>query len=307
MARKLPPLNAVRAFEAAGRSLSFTAAARELLVTQSAVSRHVAVLEDWLGTKLFFRRQRGIELTASGEAYFRALGSAFDQIDLATQRLRNNTSENLLRLKLPPTFAIRWLVPRLARFHALHPGVDVQIISSHQPADFDREDVDLFIRSEFGRPEREGYRKVFGEVLTPVCSPALLAQGPPLQSPADLAEHTLLSSIYRPRDWPLWLADAELPGLEAKGAISFDNAALAYQAAIDALGVVIAQRVLVEDDLISGRLVKPFARELPTQGGYYLAVHPQRLKAARVTAFVDWLLAEGAKSDDRKAAEAQAS
>ena len=114
MPRKLPPLNALRAFEAAGRYLSFTGAAEELRVTQSAVSRHVGALEDWLGVKLFFRRQRGIELTARGEAYFRSLSSALDQIDHATRRVRDNADETLLRLKLPPTFALRWLAPRLA-------------------------------------------------------------------------------------------------------------------------------------------------------------------------------------------------
>src|ERR1700748_2959801 len=112
MPRKLPPLNAIRAFEAAGRYLSFTSAARELLVTQGAVSRHVAMLEDWLGAKLFIRRQRGIELTVAGAIYFRTLSSALDQIDHRTARIRSGASENLLRLKLPPTFAIRWLVPR---------------------------------------------------------------------------------------------------------------------------------------------------------------------------------------------------
>ena len=295
MPRKLPPLNALRAFEAAGRYLSFTGAAQELLVTQSAVSRHVGALEDWLGVKLFFRRQRGIELTARGEAYFRALSSSLDQIDHATRRVRDNTDETLLRLKLPPTFAIRWLVPRLYRFKALHPGIEVQVTTSHNPGDFEREDVDVFVHSEAGAPSGEGYRRLFGEVLTPVCSPRLLESGTPLKAPEDLSRQVLLSSTNRPRDWPLWLAAAGVPGLEIGDAMTFDNAALAYQAAIDALGVVIAQKALIQDELSSGRLVAPLELQLPTQGAYYLAFHPHRPKAPRVAAFEAWLMAEAAE------------
>lgn len=294
MPRKLPPLNALRAFEAAGRYLSFTGAAEELLVTQSAVSRHVGALEDWLGVKLFFRRQRGIELTARGEAYFRALSSALDQVDHATRRVRDNADETLLRLKLPPTFAIRWLVPRLYRFRALHPEIEVQITTSHNPGDFEREDVDVFVHSEFGPPSGEGYRRLLGEVLLPVCSPRLLERGPPIKEPADLGRHVLLSSSNRPRDWPLWLAGAGAPGLEAHKAMTFDNAALAYQAAIDALGVVMAQKALIQDELDSGRLVAPLPYAAPTQGAYYLAFHPHRPKAPRVAAFEAWLMAEAA-------------
>ena len=296
MPRKLPPLNAVRAFEAAGRYLSFTDAAEELLVTQSAVSRHVGALEDWLGVKLFFRRQRGIELTARGEAYFRALSSSLDQIDHATRRVRDNADETLLRLKLPPTFAIRWLAPRLARFKALHPKIEMQITTSHNPGDFEREDVDVFVHSEFGAPSGEGYRRLFGEVLMPVCSPRLLQNGLPLREPADLARHVLLSSTNRPRDWPLWLAGAGAPSLEMHDTITFDNAALAYQAAIDALGVVIAQRALIAEDLAAGRLVAPLPQQVSTQGAYYLAFHPNRPKAPRVAAFEAWLLAEAASA-----------
>ena len=294
MPRKLPPLNALRAFEAAGRYLSFTGAAEELLVTQSAVSRHVGALEDWLGVKLFFRRQRGIELTARGEAYFRALSSSLDQIDHATRRVRDNADETLLRLKLPPTFALRWLAPRLARFKALHPQIEMQITTSHNPGDFEREDVDVFVHSEFGAPSGDGYRRLFGEVLMPVCSPRFLENGPPLREPADLAGHVLLSSTNRPRDWPLWLAGAGAPGLQIRGAMTFDNAALAYQAAIDALGVVMAQRALIAEDLAAGRLVAPLPQQVSTQGGYYLAFHPGRPKAPRVAAFEAWLMAEAA-------------
>ena len=292
MSRRLPPLNAIRAFEAAARNASFTRAAQELFVTQGAVSRHVATLEGWLGAKLFTRTQRGIELTAKGSAYFRVLRGALDQIDHATRQLQQSPDENLLRLKLPPTFAIRWLVPRLARFHAKHPGVDVQITTSHDPADFDREDVDAAIHSDFEPPVGPGFRRVLGEELLPVCSPGLVAKGLPLRKPRDLARHVLLCSMNRPRDWPAWLAAAGVPEIDGNSGLKFENAALAYQAAIDRLGVTIAQRALVEDDLRSGRLVAPFALSVKTSGGYDLAFPPHRPKSRRLQAFEEWLARE---------------
>lgn len=292
MLRRLPPLNALRAFEAVARHGSVTRAAHELSVTQGAVSRHVGGLEHWLGAQLFTRTQRGVELTAKGAAYFRALRGALDQIDHATRQLQQSPDENLLRLKLPPTFAIRWLVPRLASFHALHPGIDVQITTSHDTADFDREDVDACIHSERQAPPGPGFRRLIGEVLLPVCSPRLLERGPRLEAPADLARHVLLCSMNRPDDWPAWLAAAGVPQIDGNSGLKFENAALAYQAAIDELGVTIAQRALVEDDLRSGRLATPIPLPLRTSGGYYLAYPPHRPRTARLAAFEDWIVRE---------------
>jgi len=292
MLRRLPPLNAVRAFEAVARNGSVTRAARELSVTQGAVSRHVGTLEHWLDMKLFVRTQRGVELTVQGATYFRALRGALDQIDHATRQLQQSPDENLLRLKLPPTFAIRWLVPRLAAFHALHPGIDVQITTSHDRADFDREDIDACIHSEREPPAGPGFRKLVGEVLLPVCSPRLLERGPRLEQPGDLARHVLLCSLNRPNDWPAWLAAAGAPHVDGNSGLKFENAALAYQAAIDVLGVMIAQRALVADDLRNGRLVAPLAPPVQTSGGYYLAYPPHRPRSARVAAFEDWIVRE---------------
>jgi LysR family glycine cleavage system transcriptional activator len=295
MRRKLPPLNALRAFESSGRNMSFTGAARELLVTQGAISRHVAGLEDWLGVQLVVRTQRGIELTERGAEYLRTLTAALDQIDYATRKVRDHAQDMTLRLKLPPTFAIRWLVPRLARFHSLHPNIDVQITSSHQGAHFDREDIDIVIHSEDLDHAPPGCQPLLEEVLVPVCSPALLERGPPLNAPADLAAHSLLSSMHRPADWPMWLEAAGVPDLKTNGSIQFDNAALAYQAAIDELGIVIAQQALVADDVRSGRLVAPFELRLPLRSAYCFAHHPDRADATRVKLFEAWLLAEAAR------------
>ncbi len=288
----------MRAFEAVARNGSVTAAARELSVTQGAVSRHVTTLEDWLGAKLFTRTPRGVEMTAKGLAYFRTLRRALDQIDAATRRLQKNREENLLRLKLPPTFAIRWLVPRLASFHALHPQFDVQITTSHDTADFDREDVDACIHSEREAPAGPGFRRLFGETLLPVCSPQLATRGPKLRKPRDLAKHVLLCSLNRPHDWPAWLTAAGAPDIDGNDGLKFENAALAYQAAIDELGVMIAQRALVEDDLRAGRLVAPLALPVRTSGAYYLAYSPNRARPLRLAAFEDWIVKEARKVQD---------
>ncbi|HZQ60151.1 MAG TPA: transcriptional regulator GcvA [Casimicrobiaceae bacterium] len=292
MTRRLPPLNAVRAFEASARHASFTRAAQELFVTQGAVSRHVAALEKWLGIKLFTRTQRGIELTPKGSVYFRTLRGALDQIDYGTRQLQQTPDENTLRLKLPPTFAIRWLVPRLARFLAADRQIDVQITTSHQPVDFDREDVDACIHSGAAPPPDAVSRRLFGEILLPVCSPALLGRGPPLAQPADLAQHVLLCSLHRPQDWPTWLAAARISDIDGNSGLKFENSALSYQAAIEGVGVVVAQRAFIEDDLRAGRLVAPFALRAPTTGSYYLAYRAQRQKPARVDRFEDWILRE---------------
>ncbi len=166
----------------------------------------------------------------------------------------------------------------------------MQITTSHEPADFDREDVDACIHSERDTPAGPGFRLLFGEVLLPVCSPRLLQRKPKLREPRDLARHQLLCSMNRPRDWPTWLAAAGVPEIDGNGGLKFENAALAYQAAIDELGVMIAQRALVDDDLASGRLVAPIPLSVPTAGAYYLAYPPNRQRSANVTAFEDWIV-----------------
>jgi LysR family glycine cleavage system transcriptional activator len=299
MPRRLPPLNAVRAFEACARSTSFTCAAEELCVSQGAVSRHIASLEEWLNVKLFRRVHRGIELTPQGSAYFRIVKNALDQIEAGTSRLRRSPDERRLRLKLPPTFALRWLIPRLARFHARHPGIDVQITTSHQPADFGHEDVDISIYSWGEPPTGPGYQRLLGEELLLVCAPGLIERGPPLKTPRDLSRHVLLCSLNRPQDWPAWLAAVPESGVDGNSGLKFENAALAYQAAIDELGVMIAQYAFVEDDLSAGRLISPLPIRLPTKRAYFLAYHPGYPKPARVEAFEKWALEEAALAESR--------
>lgn len=297
MNRRLPPLNALRAFEAAARCGNFTRAAQELFVTQGAVSRHIASLEDWLKVRLFERGRYGISLTSAGTAYFTNIRTAFDQIEFGTRQLQQSPDERRLRIKLPPTFAIRWLMPRLARFHALHPEIDVQITTSHLRADFERDDVDVSIHSEPAPPEGLGYRRLFGETLVPVCAPGLLERGPPLETPDDLAKHVLLCSMNRPHDWPTWLVAAGAKGVDGNSGLKFENAALAYQAAADQLGVIVALMPFVRDDLAAGRLVAPFELQLQTAGAYYLLYPTREPQPKRVTDFVAWIVEEAQAVD----------
>lgn len=302
MPRRLPPLNALRVFDAASRNASFTRAASELSVTQGAVSRHVSALEDWLGVRLFARNLRGIALTPKGLVYSRIVRGALDQIEYASKQLAQEPDENTLRLKVPPTFAIRWLVPRLARFHALDRKLDLQITTSHQPVDFDREDVDACIHSDTGPPSNARFQRLFGETLLPVCSPRLASRGPRLATPRDIAQHVLVSSMHRPRDWPTWLRAAGLSDVDASNGIKVENSALAYQAAIDGVGVVIAQRSFICEDLANGRLVAPLALEVPGDGSYYFGYPAERPKSERVAAFEEWIVREAIRTDEPRGA-----
>lgn len=297
-ARRLPPLNSLRAFEAAARHGSFTGAAKELAVTQSAISRHVLQLEACIGGALCRRMRRGIELTAEGEAYAAALRTAFDQIEQHTRRLTHKPGVNTLRLKLPPTFAIRWLVPRLAKFHAVNRHIDVQITTSHQSVDFDREDLDVCIHWGSGPLPGVYSRHLFGETLLPVCNPAVLGQFPHPERPADLDRHVLLCSMHRPNDWPLWLAKAGVPHIDGNSGLKFENSALAYQAAIDELGIVVAQRAFVEDELRTGRLVAVFDLRVATANGYYLAYPNTDRPNAKIRAFENWIMSEAAAMEE---------
>jgi LysR family glycine cleavage system transcriptional activator len=292
MSRRLPPLNALRVFEVASRHATLTGAAAELSVTQGAVSRQVSALEAWLGAHLFVRNLRGIALTPKGVIYARIVRGALEQIDYGTRQLKEEPDAKLLRLKVPPTFAIRWLVPRLARFHAANRSIELQVTTSHQAVDFNREDVDASIHSDTAPPPNARYHRLFGEVLLPVCSPRLVDRGPRLRTPRDLRRHVLVSSLHRPRDWPTWLAAAGISGVDGNNGIRVENSALAYQAAIDGVGVVIAQRGFIDEDLRTGRLVAPFELRVPADGSYWFAYPAERPKPERVATFEEWILRE---------------
>jgi LysR family transcriptional regulator, glycine cleavage system transcriptional activator len=287
--RRLPPLNSLRAFDVAARHRNFSRAAIELRVTQGAVSRHVANLETALGSRLFRRRGRQLELTAEGAQLHTFVREAFERINEGVDLLSRAPGDLILKIKVPPTLGIRWLIPRLVQFHALHPEIDVQITTSHQPVDFDQEDVDVAVH--WGSGDWKGLTADFliGEELTPVCSPAILIDKP-LREPADLSEQVLLQSMNRSNDWRIWLEAAGVHGVDWTRALKFENSGLTYQAAIERLGVVVAQCAFVEDDLATGRLVAPFPLVVPGERAYFLVLPVRRRHHHKVVVFRDWLL-----------------
>jgi LysR family transcriptional regulator, glycine cleavage system transcriptional activator len=291
---RLPPLNALKAFEVAARRLSFKSAAEELCVSQGAVSRHIHNLEDFLGARLFERGHRHVTLTREGSQYLHAVRDALVNISNATNSVISNNDQRMLKLKMPPTCAIRWLVPRLARFHARHPDVAVQVTTSHSPVDFEKDDIDAGVH--YGTDVTGGLmgERLFKEVLLPVLSPAMAGQAPRLEKPADLANCLLLHSIQRPDDWSRWLALAGVADIERDRGLIFENSSLTYQGVVDGLGIAIAQLAFVIDELKAGRLTAPFNIYAPSNHAYYFVFPKARARIRKIRQFHDWIAHEGA-------------
>lgn len=292
--RRLPPLNAVRAFEAAARHGSFVKAAEELHVTAGAVSQQVKALEAWLGQPLFRRLHRGVALNDAGTDYLAKVGGILDALGAASEELVRRSDAPILRVTALPALAERWLMPRLGRFQARHPDVQIALTADDRPVDLARDPVDLWLC--YGRGEHPGQKaeRLFGEVLFPVCAPGLLDRGPALKAPGDLARHTLLHDAHWRDDWRLWLAAAGVVNLDPNHGPSFTLYAMVIQAALDGLGVALAHEALVADDLAAGSLVAPFDLRLPATRAYYLVSSPKATKRPDVMAFRAWLRHEAA-------------
>jgi LysR family glycine cleavage system transcriptional activator len=291
---RLPPLNAVRAFEAAARHLSITLAAEELHVTPGAVSRQIKALEDALGVPLFTRGHRQVSLTRQGQDYYRAVTRAIEVLREATRKLQRRRQRKQLKIRAYTTFAMRWLIPRLSGFHAAHPDIEVLLKASLDPVDFRKEDIDGAIRLGDGHWSGSHTYRLVDNVLVPVASPALLKAGPRLKRPADLAQHTLLHSIARPDDWARWLEAAGVgEHIDARAGMTYESSAMSYAAAVEGQGVAIAQRFLVEKDLQEGRLVMPL-KQVVDMGDYtyYLLTPAHREETADMKTFRVWLLAQ---------------
>lgn len=287
----LPSLNGLRAFEAAARHMSFTRAAAELNVTQTAISHQIRRLEEQLGTKLFVRRNRALSLTREAREYLPSIRSAFEDLRQATARLRRPEREGVLTVSTTASLATKWLVSRVAAFQDAHPGIAVRISTSAHLVDFQREEVDVAVR--YGRGHWPGLRAewLMAERLFPVCSPALLA-AKPLREPTDLADHTLLHTSVSREDWQLWLTAAGLPlSIAARRGLTFDQGFMAVQAAVEGLGVALGRTRLVEADLAAGRLVAPFDIALPQDAGYYVVSPVATAESAKVALFRRWLIA----------------
>jgi LysR family glycine cleavage system transcriptional activator len=296
MAQRLPPLNALRAFEVASRVGSFTLAARELSVSQGAVSRHVARLEQFLGVQLFERGHREVKLTPLGQAYANDVREIFERIQQATSKVRAHNNPRQLRVALFPSIASRWLLPRLARFRSAHPDVELILTTTSTPPDLERDEVDIInIRGDPGRSTVE-YRPLFDIRIQPVCTRALMDAPPGLSKPTDLSRYVLLLSMNRLGDWGTWLAEAGAPTLRPEHSVKFEHSALAYEAAIDGLGIAIAQTAFVQDELADGRLVAPFRLAIRTGENYGIAWLRAKAEDPAVRAFSDWMCREAERS-----------
>lgn len=292
MSRKVPPLNPLRVFECVARQGSFTRAASELFVSQSAVSRQIATLEDYLGIKLFIREQAGVFLTEAGESYQQEIGPAFTAIAAATERLQNSSLASPLRIRVYTTFAAKWLIKRLNGFKEKNPGISVRISTSVAPINFSKSDADAAIQlCKEGSYEGEG-EHLFDDIIEPVCSPDLIKDGPTIIKPEDILKYPLLQSKYRKTDFRDWLKYMGADYPEDVEITDFPSSLLAYQGAIDKMGIAMGQTRMLQDEFKQGTLIRPFNKPLTRELAYYLIYPEGRLISPKMRIFREWLLKE---------------
>jgi LysR family glycine cleavage system transcriptional activator len=311
--KALPPLNALKVFEAAARHLSFTKAAEELHVTPGAVSQQIKLLEDYVGGRLFRRTKRALLLTDAAQASLPILREAFDKLEEASRILTARADSKRLTVSVAPSLAAKWLVPRLDRFHERMPDVEVWVSADMEVVDFAVDDVDLAIRYGGGRYPGLEVELLMEEQILPVCSPRLLTGAHPLRAPGDLAHHPLLHDGSPDQEdlgatnWAMWLKAAGVAGIDCKRGAKFNQSSLVIEAAVAGKGVALAKQAIALADLEAGRLVAPFDLSTPSNFSYYL-VHPaSKSRNAGVKAFKKWLheeaAATGASSANRIAAQ----
>lgn len=291
MSRATPPLNPLRVFECAARHGSFTKASEELFVSQSAVSRQVATLENYLGVKLFIREQSGIRFTPEGERYQSEIGPAFSAIASATERLRCHTAASPLKLRVYSTFAAKWLIRRLNSFQQKHKDIHVSISTSVSPVNFAKDDVDGAIQFGDGKWADCESELLFNDVIEPVCSPQLLLSGPTIKSPEDILAYRLIHSRYRRIDWQDWLSSVEL-SLPEDDPLVFPSSLLTYQAAIDGMGIAIGQTRMLQAEFNTGTLVRPMNNPIKRKLAYYLVIPKGTEPSLKLRTFRDWLRQE---------------
>jgi DNA-binding transcriptional LysR family regulator len=301
--RNLPSLDLLRGFEAAARNLSFTRAAEELFVTQSAVSRQVKTIEDHLGVALFLRRHRALMLTEAGHELYRATAQALRQLSDAAAKIRQRAAGRTLTVTTTIGFASLWLIPRLADFRSQRPDIDIRIAADTRMLDLEREGMELAIRYCKPLAAPEGAIKLFGEVVLPVCSPKLVTRSAPLATPADLRRHILLH--YDQPEWPspwlswtVWLETMQLPGLKPAGSLRFSQYDQVIHAAIDGQGVALGTSPLVRQLIKQGRLIAPLAKKFDSSRAYFLVTAPNAAERPEVKDFAAWLIRQ-AKQDAR--------
>jgi LysR family glycine cleavage system transcriptional activator len=299
MTRTIPPLNPLHVFEVVARTGNFTKAAKELRVTQSAVSRQIATLEAYLGLKLFVRQHQGISLTTVGQSYWNEIAPAFAAISASTERLKSEQSREALRIDVYPTFAVKWLIPRLPEFNRLHPNIEIRLTTGIRPVNFAASTIDLAIQLANPAELADEFQVMFMDQLQPFCS-AKYATEHELETLDDLKSVLMLHSHYRRGDWLDWLHSQGRPELWSPG-IEFPSSILSYKAAAEGMGVVIGQTLLVEEDVVRGELLplfQPVEREL----AYCVMWERNTEPNLKGRTFVKWLMNEVKKAKSLPAA-----
>lgn len=296
MPGRLPPLAWLRAFEAAARHLSFTQAAVELRLTQTAVSKQVKLLEQQLGEELFQRKPRSLVLTKVGAAYLPKLRDSFAKLAAATDEVFGERRRHVLTIRAAIGFSVNWLAPRITGFVDQRPEIPIRLVSSVWGEDFDRERLDLDI--QYGNGQWPGYRvdRLTTDKLFPVCAPGMVAGNPPLFTPQDLAAHRLLHVIGYEDGWANWLRAAGAENVHPGQGIQFDTSLLAFECAARGGGITLARTSLAEEELASGRLIKPFSLEIPTNEGFFLLTPEAGPVRSQAAVFRSWLVEEAARS-----------
>ncbi|WP_218048180.1 transcriptional regulator GcvA [Proteus mirabilis] len=299
MSKRLPPLNALRVFDSAARYLSFTKAAEELFVTQAAVSHQIKTLEEFLGLKLFRRRNRSLLLTEEGQSYYLDIKEIFSSINEATRKLLARSAKGALTVSLSPSFAIQWLVPRLSGFNQAYPGIDVRIQAVDREEDKLADDVDVAIF--YGRGNWTGLRtdRLYAEYLIPVCAPSLLTGEKPLKTPSDLIYHTLLHDTSR-RDWQAYVRQLEIQNqINVQQGPIFSHSSMVIQAAVHGQGVALVNNVMARSEIESGRLVRPFQDVLVSKNAFYLVCQDSQAELGKIAAFRQWILSQAANEQEK--------
>lgn len=301
MSRNIPPLNPLRVFESVARLKSFSKAAEELFVSQSAVSRQIGLLEDYLGIQFFHRDRSGVRLTEVGQRYYQDIGPAFERIVAATKRLGIDKDVVYLRLRVYSTFAAKWLLRRMSEFQRSNPEVRLRITTAVAPADFTKEAVDASIQFGDGKWPGVDATYLFGDEIRPMCSPAFLKQYGPLRQPVDILRCRLIHSHYRHDDWTDWFQSVGLSAPCEEDLLVLPSSLLAYQAAVDGLGIVMAQPRFLEAELETGALLFVTDHVLHRELAYYMVTPHNASNRAQTEIVRDWLLktiADGSCAQD---------
>lgn len=288
---RLPPLNALKSFEAAARRGSFQAAASELFVTPSAVSHQIKTLEEFIGLELFIRQPRKIALTHAGEDYYRSIQTALNEIDRSTQKLISTHQSGDLHLSVAPAFLTRWLLPRISSFYETHPDIKIEISAASGLIDFNVQETDMAVYFGSGDWPDIDIHLLRHYQQRPVCNPLLL-QGKRIQNPEELLEYPFLHVNKRQEEWPNWFNQLGVEFKEKKQGMYFSSGSLTTVAAINGLGFALADVGFVSEEIASGKLVSPVSEHLKTDKSFYLVYQKNRAMTYSMKSFHNWLLAE---------------